>query len=546
MYRESKWLLSDFESDVWEFEMQAPNLGDFRVNFNITLSDGTLLTHKKNVRLLNTFKYWINASVHSDNTRGRGTGYADATANTILVKVLYIIDYFLLNDEWLKVTVSGFQGITEDHMKHLAGRHATHKTSAEYIYNWSEKLSQYLLEEIATSDKAELLSLIESVDDVDFTTLSEDQLESDNLLIPIEMIPLVRGWLWKNGYYYKPSKGMYSYVVNTRELAKQLYEKATLRGPKGTLRPLILCLGECDDTQREYQRVPVTSVNTKTISYTTVSAFKKALGALFLLKDEDLFDERLLLPPDEAIHAYLDHTPGNISSNRFSSLPSQVVLNSVKSAIEFHLENADALHKSLANVLAELAKKRDPLGIGDRNSMAKLIDDKEFVALMHPNVKKLGVEKWTINKLKNRFEALRSNKGLCELIRVYYGGTAIVLGALMARRQTELINLIANKCLDKSKQYLVFDNAKSTQLLDGLRVTVARPIDEIAVEMIETLIGFQRLYVENGFMQEMGELFDSVSHMDASKLLSPLKTPQIYNQNIDLFCDYFENAAEGW
>ena len=74
-YRESKWLVSDFDCDIWRFKFEAPHVGSFQIDFNKTLSNGTLLTEKQNSRLLNTFKYWINASVHPDNIRGSGLGF---------------------------------------------------------------------------------------------------------------------------------------------------------------------------------------------------------------------------------------------------------------------------------------------------------------------------------------------------------------------------------------------------------------------------------------------------------------------------------------
>ena len=230
-----------------------------------------------------------------------------------------------------------------------------------------------------------------------------------------------------------------------------------------------------------------------------------------LLRDEVLSDEGLLLPPDDTINEYLDYLPENMASNRFATLPSKIVFTAVKSAIEFHLLYADALHKSLANTLALFAERRQQLQEGQRDSISKVIDKKEFSKLMHSVVRKLGVEKWRLWRSKNRYEALRDNKGLCELIRVYYGGVAIVLGALMARRETEFKTLKAKDCLDKSKRYLIFNKAKSTQYLDGHRVTAARPIDEIAVEMVEKLIGFQKLYMEHNFINKMGNLFDTVS-----------------------------------
>ena len=539
-YRESKWLVSDFDCDIWCFKFEGINTIRFQIDFNKTLSNGTLLTDKQNSRLLNTFKYWINASVHPDNTRGRGLSYTGGYAKNLISGATSIIDYFLLNDKHLKISSYGLQAITQDHLKHFAERQAAMKWVAECVYGWSERLSEFLINQVVSSDKDELLNIMKS-SDVGFSVITDNQLEFNKLEIPIELIPLVRCWLWKNNFYHSDYCDEYMYSVNTALFSARLYEKTTLRGA-ATNKPRhhILWLGVNYDFRREFRGVPVTNGNKDVISPTTMSRFKVAMRALLLLRDEVFSDEDLLLPPDDAINEYLDYLPENMASNRFISLPSKIVFTAVRSAIEFHLRYADALYKSLANILALFAERRQQLQEGQRDSISKVIDEIEFSKLIHPVLQKLGVEKWTISKSKNRFEALRDNKGLCELIRVYYGGVAIVVGALMARREIELITLKAKDCLDESKRYLIFSNAKSTQYLDGLRVTVARPIDEIAVEMIEKLIEFQRLYIEHNFINEMGNLFDTVSSRNASKLLSATQNRRVFPQNIDVFCDYFE------
>jgi hypothetical protein len=265
-----------------------------------------------------------------------------------------------------------------------------------------------------------------------------------------------------------------------------------------------------------------------------------ALKALTLLKDEALCDEDLLFPPVEIINAHLEYSPDNVASNRFATLPSQVVLDSVKNAIEFHLQYVEGLVFSLKNLLLKIQEKLAVANEGARTSVAKLISPKEFSALLHPQMQEIGVEKWTISKEKNYFDALRSNKGLGEFIRIYYGSVQIVVSALMARRQAEIVSLKTDSCLDESKRYLVFGKAKSTRLLEGRRVQVARPIDEIAVEMIEKLIEIHEMYLEMGFTKKTGHLFDVISLHNPTKMLSVLNYHHGYAQNLDLFCDYFE------
>lgn len=307
--------------------------------------------------------------------------------------------------------------------------------------------------------------------------------------------------------------------------------------------PAILNLGDCElVTLNEYPRVPVKGEDDEIISFTGIQVYKMALKALILLWDEALRDESLLLPPVDIIIAHLGHFPDNVASNRFATLPSQVVLDSVKNAIEFHLQYAESLVFSLRNLLLKIQEKLHLTNENGRTSLAKLISTKEFLALLHPQLQQIGVEKWTISKEKNYFGALRSNKGLGELIRIYYGSVQIVLCTLMARRQAEIVSLKVDSCLDDTKRYLIFRKAKSTRLLEGRRVQIARPIDEVAVEMIEKLIEIHEIYFEMGFIKKKGELFDVMSLHNPTKMLSVLACHHAYAQNLDLFCDYFETT----
>jgi len=539
LYRELKWLSCNFDDDVWILKMESA-VGEFQIDFNVTLSNGTVLTDQINRNLLNTFKYWIIASVHPDNTRGRGLAYADTTAKNIIVKVVYSIDYLLLNDKHLNVSTCGLQALTGDNLKQFADHQATNKLAAEHVYGWTTRLSEFLMHQIASIDKELPLRLAKSAG-INFTAISDDQIKLNELTIPVESIPLARCWLWNNGFYRKAQRGDYEYVVNTTRLSELLYRTITLRGAAAS-KPYhhILSLGEFSWAECEYPRVPVTSDHVETISFTGVNEYKTAVRGLSLLSDDALSDEGLLLPPVEAIKTYLDYFPENVASNRFVTLPSKVVLSAVRNATEFHLMYADSLICSLRNVMHFLSERRLHVKEGVRPSISKVISPEEFTGLLHPEIREIGVERWSISKLENRFEALRKNKGLGELIRVYFGCVQIVVGALMARRQIELRDLKAGSCLDESKRYLVFGKAKSTRLLEGRRVDVARPIDEIAVEMIEKITQLHETYLEMGFIKTSGNLFDTVSLLDPCEMISVIKYRQCFAQNLNYFCDYFE------
>jgi len=535
-YRTSKWLKSDFDSNLWLFEFANPGSGNMTLDFNVVLSNGTLLTDAQNIRILNTFKYWINSVTHPDNTRGRGLEYADATVKDLIERAATLIDYFLIHADQLKVDTCGLQAITGDHLKHLIDRLTSTNIKAESIYDWSSTLTRYLLEQVSDLDNMGLLN----TSDIDFTSISDDQKDNDTLSIPFEMIPHIRCWLWRNNFYRKSYNNEYRYLPITTKLTSVLYGKRTLRGdagPKPT--PAILCMEKEGFIEQEYPAIPVSSRDESSISKTGITAYRKVFNALLLLQDPEFEKDGLLLPPADSIYAVKDHTLEPKLDSRFTSLPSRAVLDAVKQGIEFHIKHADSILWSFDNLLAGLKNKRE-CATSLRTSLSKVMTPSEFIELMHPDIRKIGVEKWTINKdpRSERYDSLRSNKGFSELIRVYYGASEVLVAALMARRQRELITLKAGQCLDNTGSYLIFRKAKSTKMLAGLQSTVVRPIDKLAVEMILILEGFQKSLIKHGYIDEMGSLFDTVSTIDPSRLLPASKNS--FNTNLDYFCDYFE------
>lgn len=543
LYRQSKWLASDFEDDVWIFKMTANNVASFQIDFNKILLNGTILTDEKNRRLLNTFKYWINASIHHDNTKGRGGSWADATARGVLRKVFYLIDYFLLNDHYLKTTNCGLQAISADNLRLLADSIASNKLSEEHIYGWTERLSKYLIDK--TEAEHEALEVCTSDgQQIDLKIITDDQLTQNTLKIPLDRIPQVRSWVWRNGYYNKDRKGEYQFSINTKPIVEFIYGPFTLVGASSTksIHP-ILSLGGVGRHVREFPMVPVRTHSESGISYATVKQYKSAMKALLLLKDEAFADEGLLLPNTEAIDAFINYWPDNVYSNRFATLPSKVVFTAIKDAIEFHHQYADSLINSLRKLLPALVEKRASIDGNKQASFTHVISTEEFLGLLDPAIRKLGIKGWTSNKEDERFEALRSNKGLGELIRVYHGGVQIVVAVLMARRQTELASLKVEECLDETRRWLVFGLAKSTRNLEGRRVRIARPIDGLAVEMIEKLIEIQRVYLDAGLINKFGLLYDTVSLLDPAEFVSSTRYKQVLTQSVDMFCDYFETPV---
>lgn len=306
--------------------------------------------------------------------------------------------------------------------------------------------------------------------------------------------------------------------------------------------PSVLRIG-AGRSYRELPAAPVQSCWKGSTAPTNVSVVKKVISALNLLRSKDFDQASLPLPPDEAVCAFVsfDVTP---VSRRFATVPSKVILELIRNAIEFHLEfsqpilkSVESIHKALSSHVSDRIK-RLPLKLFD------YVSTDEFSCCLDPKIRDLGVIRWGVSDPRADFyQVLRKNESLGYLVKIYVGAVILVLGAIMARRDGELKELEAGRCLDKTGSFLIFRKGKSSRRLYGIRDEVARPIDRLAADMVETLELIQDSLVQNGFTDKKHRLFDSISVFHPNILLSLDEYHQIYYQCVDLFCDYFESPC---
>lgn len=119
------------------------------------------------------------------------------------------------------------------------------------------------------------------------------------------------------------------------------------------------------------------------------------------------------------------------------------------------------------------------------------------------------------------------------MLQVYFGATQLVVGALMARRQSELSSLISGDCIDEHSSSLLFKRSKSHKGLFGLKDTLALPIDPIAIEMIRNIEYLQSAVDGKHYLL-------SLPKMDNPMLIKTKPDNTSYGTILDLFFDYIE------
>jgi len=539
-YRKCVWLSNSFEDKLWTFTFGK--LNSLTIDFRVKLENGSLLTDASNAELLETFKCWFCIQTHFDVTGSHF--YTEATVNESIRRVATLIDYFLLNSSYFQLSKFGLTNVTENDITNLMQTLASSREIVSSIYGWPEKLTEYLRKEIK---KTEFDYLNVVISENPFLKENIPDEEDRMLSLSNEEIVLARAMLWDKGYYRTyfrrtASTETFRFAINTSKLAPMVYPN-TLRGYTKKPQPAELLLAPTYKYSQEYARAPVTHSELDIQSEPEWREYRKALRSLGHLSEVGLKVPIFALSTTNALL-----TPESLNLKtrvRFKTLPNQLVLDALKYAIEFAMDYGEDLLKSAVNVITAAQKAN--------LSCVSFAQEFDISPLLTPKTQKIGVRVWHLGFHMNQelqttnlfatnrassqeyFHRLRSNEGLYDLVRVLFGAIQICIGALMARRQSELIDLLSGHALDKSKTNLVFLNRKSG--LGEMREKLVRPIPPIAVKLIELIEQFHSALKAIGLGSEKIPLF---SYPDVRTGNPVSLVSRQFNTSIDIFCDYIQ------
>lgn len=530
-YRSAPWLHSEFEADTWDCRFREES--SITVTFRISLSDGESLTSIRHRKTLDAIKCWLCVQTHIDATGGRVL--APSTARNKIKRTLHAIDYLLLNAQSLQIAEHGFALITENDISGMLVAIASRADIATSIYQWPKRLSAFLRQNIAMLSTEEFERALNEQPNIvkHLPPLDARMLELDD-----EGIILARAWLWTNNLYSAaPLNRDYLYSPNTERLASIIYEN-TLRGATKKPLPEELLLHPVERYIREFEAAPVRNKNIDRMSEPLLSEFVMVLRSVALLAQAGVDI------PGGAFSAIdggaLKRTLELKQVGNFRTLPQRIVLKALRDAIEFGIEYGDDLITSYLTLIT--------LASAEEKSCMAYANEYGLEHILEPKLRNLGVTAWTLITGTNGvrgfprgpigvayYYQLRSNPGLWELLRVYFGAVQICVGTLMARRNGELKDLVSGQCLDRSESRLLFKNRKSGTI--GLRAETARPIPEIAVRMIKQLDRLQQGLIDAGNLADRCQLFRYPNHK-SNTLIAGLCHGRMY-ESLDFFCDYF-------
>ncbi|SDO48377.1 hypothetical protein SAMN04489798_3073 [Pseudomonas arsenicoxydans] len=535
-FRKAGWLLNSFDDPVWEISLgyDKPKTLDWRIE----LASGIMLTDPSQSRLLESLRIFLIVAVHGTSEHA-GEMAATKTQRRYLSNAIYIVDILLLNSERFNLSTLGLRGLGENDLTGILHQFSTSTFVSESIYEYGTNLSKFCLSLVDQTPTKQLKKLIKEIPSL--ADISSSDLELNELEIHPHQIPYVRAALYYHGYYSGNLAA--GFHVNSKLVTQKIY-KNTLGGTTTKPRVYILSYYPAEKRyRRELDAVPVRRVDKEGITKGNYFAFRSRLNCLRLLPAIGV-DAPNLLSLQKISNFMIDLTPYGY----FNSVPSPVIFNIFAQATEFHYRYG----RTILNAFCKAAK----YCVTHKVQMTSLTKA-QFRNIIGPEAESIGIKQLGLacrntsradttgraprkNDKKSFYSRLRANEGLIELIQTYTGCAQYIIGTLMARRAMELVELPLH-CLDKTREWLIFRPEKTSRFLFGERDIQARPIDQLAVDMIYELERMQRYLKKIEYISNYLPLFSSPPQSGANEL-SPASMFTLL-RNFDLLCDYFQTAT---
>lgn len=488
-YEQPSFLKSNFLDDVWtiEYSDKKTSVIDFRVK----MGDGLFLTDDNHKKTLNTLKYWI--VFHTlDNQNERKSKSIMAES---IFAILTFFDAFNILKSDTQIEKYGFQYLAENHVKYILDLIANNSDKFISVYQLKERAFEGYL-------KKSKIAFFGKVDESNI----------DN-------------WNEFNQYYEKVS-------------LKDLYPDTILKPVK---KPTIKHI-EIDKIRitQEYGNIlqDDNDEENEKRSFLSIRTYRNVLVSLQKIYNyTHKFDYPISLPNKNILDKIEHFETQYKQKGRFKTVPSNIIFSYVRSAIEFHYNYGEDVVETYNAFYKKLEQKKYNFNTFKYTEELERI----FLSCLTPKLKEIGVIaiKSSNNKLydgKERFNILRENTYFYDLLKVYYGAVQVVIGALMARRQSELASLKVGECIDENTSSLIFKQSKSTKGMFGTKNTLYLPIDKLGIEMIQNI---EKLHINRH-----GEALFSLPQIKNIFLFKSSVDNTNYSENIDFFIDYIQGELK--
>jgi len=534
-----KWLLSHYESDVWLCDIKAKN--SLTLNFNIKLEDGSLLSDINNIKLLNGIKYFL-CALSSKRYNG-GKAVKDKTFKTKFNTALIIVDGILSRAKKYKLAENRMSLFTQNDAIELFYDIYSQGGSSG-AYDIINRVSSYLCK------KSKLITDEQLLISTSFYPSILWNSESTALAMSSKDLSKARLWLAENNFYRGANSSKSSGSLITTKLYKDVF-RGNLRLPTKTASFDELRLTPSSHSlNTEFKAVPVAihERSTDKLSISSISQYISVFKLLSVSASENLLNivDSSVFNVDVNDIAFIKSQVTSVG--RYRTLPLSLVFNSINNALEFYLKYSKDLFKMIELITYEKDRLFEFSTTSSEFSF--------FILRNAPvNLIEMGLACYTISNTSskknvnvNYFSRLRANYGLVELYEVLLGSVLVILGAITARRQGEILDLDIN-CLSPNVEpnmdiggfdeySLIFDNRKSGDNVD--REKISRPIPKIIAKIIWDFVMFKKNLAVNGLEFKNDNLLFSFKKFSICESAIDLAKA---NSCLNVFCDYFETTT---
>ncbi|OEF91364.1 integrase [Vibrio anguillarum] len=554
--RQPDWLESSFSANKWVLTFgKTPKTIHWDT---VYLDDGKKLTDKKHQKFLNSLKYWITAA---DNPlENGGKLISPITAYQKVAKVIALINAILLHSKELKLAKYHLLNVNDDFWLNILTKFAEYG-NFQGVYE-IDKRTKVLL------DNASL-----SVSDADAQTFKEkypyvtQSIAQDESFLFLAEREKACAWLFEQGYYYV-GKGI-RYAGNSAVLGELLFKGEMLYHDIGLPNYAELHL-QAPNRYSEYSAVENRDASTGT-NQKTISMYIDAIQFIHTnLERKDAASPSIL--SERVSSGRISQLVSLKRAGRTRTMPPTFVFNLISQCYEFakeHLPTEEGSITLLDETLTLLSKARSKSAADRSNTHRPPENSRAWNEELHRGMSRSERGYWfqteAINCLsseylkkgikqvqgfaystENRHERIRANESLFDVFSVLQGAIQVLVGAIMARRQDELIKLKPHGNLSpnldpfskkgaKIEYSLIFKVKKTGS--KGVNATIERPIPLSIAKLIWQIEQFNIKANELNLTKGKMSLFNNLSTKNC-QLSQVVHTT--YNAHLDALCDYVE------
>ncbi len=554
--RQPNWLESSFLANKWVLTFgKTPKTIHWDT---VYLDDGKKLTDKKHQKFLNSLKYWITAA---DNPfENGGKIISPIVANNKVLKVIALINAVLLHSKELKLAKYHLLNVNDDFWLNILTKLAEHG-NFQGVY------------EIDKRTRVLLGNASQSVSDADVQTFKEkfpyvtqDIVQDESFLFLAEREKAC-AWLFEQGYYHI---GRYiAYTGSSTLLGELLFKGKMLYHDINIPNYAELHL-KAPKRNTEYRAVENRDASTGT-NQKTISNYIEAIRLIHTnLEREDTASPSIL--SERVSSGRISQLVSLKRAGRTRTLPPTFVFNLIRQCYEFakeHLPTEEGSTTLLDETLTLLSKARSKSAAKKSNTFRPRQDSPAWNEELHRDMSgsergywfqteainclsseylKKGIKQVQgfADSVENRHERIRANESLFDLFSVLQGAIQVLVGAIMARRQDELIKLKPHGNISpnvspfskegsKTEYNLIFKVKKTGS--KGVNATIERPIPLSIARFVWQLEQFNIKASELNLCQGKLSLFNN---LDSNRTQLSQVISKTYNAHLDNLCDYLE------